>query len=128
MASTAQVPSLEQFDYFIVRYCPNLLTDEFINVGVVLWSRSSFPSGFCSARFAPSWQERVMALDPSADLDVLAAIFEDIKHRLDDPKSRQEMLGVIQDSFSQAIRISEKRECVSEDPTVELETIAARYF
>lgn len=121
-----QVPTPEQLEYFLLQYAPSLLTDEGVNVGVVLWTPASPSSGFCGTRFAPSWRVRVQSFDPDADIETLAAIFADIERRLQTPDLREQMLTIIQDSFSNMIRASESRKCVCEDPTVEIEAIAAR--
>jgi hypothetical protein len=71
---------------------------------------------------------RVHSLDPHADIEMLAALFEDIERRLGSPDLRQDMLLMIQNSFSNAIRISDKQSCVLQDPNLEIEAIAARYL
>jgi len=122
------VPAPQQLEYFLLQYAPNLLSDEHINVGVVLWMPSDLPNGFCTARFSSSWRVRVKNLSQKEDLILLAALFEDIERCLASPESRVEMLAMMQDSFSNMIRVSEIQKCVSQDPAMEIETIVARYL
>jgi hypothetical protein len=127
IALVPPVPAPQQHEYFLLQYAPNALSERCVNVGLVLWTPAS-PSGFCTARFAPTWRMRVHSLDPRADIEMLAALFEDIERRLGNPDLRQEMLRMIQDSFSNAIRVSEKQRCILQDPNLEVEAIAARYL
>lgn len=124
------MPALLELEYFLLLYAPNpsARDDECVNVGLVVFDSRSVSQGFCGARFAPSWQLRVKGVDPDADIDVLAATFRDIARQLEDPSLRAEMLTMIQESFSNSIRISQKQKCITKDPEAEIEAMATRFF
>jgi hypothetical protein len=63
------VPAHCSYDYAVVRVVPRVEREEFINVGVIL----SCPSkGFLDARIELD-EQRLAALDPSADLEAVRA-------------------------------------------------------
>lgn len=63
------------FEYFIVRCVPRVDREEFLNLGVVLYSQ---PAGFLSAAFAVD-RDRLSGLWPDLDLDVVCAALDTIE-------------------------------------------------
>jgi DUF3037 family protein len=63
------VPKPHTYDYAIVRVVPRVDRGEFVNAGVIL---SCAAAGFLRA-FVELDEDRVRALDPSADLDAIRA-------------------------------------------------------
>ncbi len=59
------MPELSSFDYAIVRVVPRVERGEYLNVGVILFSRTR---NFLDARFALD-RERLCALEPQIDAD-----------------------------------------------------------
>lgn len=57
------MPDLSSFDYAIIRVVPSPAREEFVNVGVVLFSRET---GFLGGRIEPDWN-RIYALNPNVD-------------------------------------------------------------
>ena len=111
--------------YLLIRYSPRIAGDE-INIGFVLFEPNDLEKGFCKARFLDGWQDRVTVFDPNADLDMLQALANDISARLDTSSTRMEMLNVMEDSFSSTLRISERFQCVTDDPDNMLCALAHR--
>ena len=58
-----------QCKFFVVRYAPDAVKNEFVNIGLVLMP----PAGGAQIRFTDDWS-RVRCLDPEADLEVLQAL------------------------------------------------------
>lgn len=114
-----------KFKYFVLRYTPNVVSGEFLNVGIVLLDAASPETEFCGIRFAPNWKTRVLCWDPNADVAMLQALFVEIKTRLSDSSQRGEMLRMMEDSFSNLIGLSPWTECFGQDGIQELEKLAA---
>ncbi|HYX70992.1 MAG TPA: DUF3037 domain-containing protein [Terriglobales bacterium] len=114
-----------QLEFFLLRYVPDAVKDEFVNLGVVLLERNG--GGFAGVRFTRDWS-RVRCLDPAADLEVLAALEGEVRTRLAETKDRDAFLRRIQESFSGSIQLSPTRACLAEEPQAELESLAAMYL
>src|SRR6476661_6592600 len=92
-----------QCRFFILRYAPDAVKNEFINVGLVLLP----PAGGAQVRFTRDWS-RVLCLDPEADVEMLQGLEKDLRDQLREMNGDQEViLRRIQDSFSNAIQPSE---------------------
>ncbi|MFI5693994.1 DUF3037 domain-containing protein [Kribbella sp. NPDC051586] len=66
---------MSPFDYVILRAAPRIQRGEFINVGAVLYCRELDYLG-------AGWdvnRERLMALDPNVDVDVVCASLEQVR-------------------------------------------------
>jgi hypothetical protein len=59
------MPEKTQCRFFVLRYAPDAVKNEFVNVGLVLLP----PSGGAHVRFTRDWS-RVLCLDPEADVGV----------------------------------------------------------
>jgi Protein of unknown function (DUF3037) len=114
-----------KFKYFVLRYTSNVISGEFLNIGLILLDATSPETGFCGIRFGSNWKARVLCWDPYADVAMLQALFVDIKTRLGDSSQRGEMLRMMEDSFSNLISLSPGRECFGQDGSEELERLAA---
>jgi hypothetical protein len=68
------VPARPSFDYAVVRVVPRVEREEFVNAGVILFCSEA---DFLGARVALP-RERLQALHPGADLDVLQGHLEAI--------------------------------------------------
>src|SRR5512141_910566 len=101
-----------EFEFFLLRYVPDAVKGEFVNVGVVMLERASSGGGFTGVRFARDWR-RVRCLDPDVDIEVFDALEADIRARLQSdamdcskggqPMSQRDwILKIIHDSFSNA--------------------------
>jgi hypothetical protein len=115
-------------EYFLLRYSPEVTGSAEINVGVVLFERVGKELRFAKARFTED-MERILKFDEDADIEMLAAIFRDIETRLSRPAEAEETLGMIQDTFSNTIVVSDsKGVLVSDEPESALESLAAIYI
>jgi len=66
-----------QCRFFTLRYAPDAVKNEFINVGLVLLP----PAGGAQVRFTRDWS-RVLCLDPDADMEMLQALESDLRSQL----------------------------------------------
>ena len=62
------MPAMLSFDYAVLRIVPRVERAEFVNAGVIVFC---LERGFLEAR-TELQRERVLALDPAADLDAIA--------------------------------------------------------
>jgi hypothetical protein len=113
---------LKQCEFFLLRYVPDAVKGEFINIGVVLLG----PSGI-EMRFSGDWS-RVRCLDPDADLEMLQAVENELRSELAQGESRERMLHKLQDSFSTSIRLSPVTGCLTESPQAEADLLAQHYL
>ncbi len=111
-------------EFFLLRYVPNALREEFVNIGIVL--RESV-SGAATVRFAPDWA-RVRSFDPHADFELLDGLAADLRVRLAEPAQRGIMLDLMEDSFSSTIRLSAKQAVLTDSPEQELRRLAKAYL
>lgn len=115
-----------QFEFFLLRYVPNAVKDEFVNLGVVLLESGTNGSGFADARFIRDWR-RVRCLDPEVDIDMLEAMQREVQAQLSSVSSRDTLLKKLVDQFSNAIQVSSLKACLAAEPAKELETLASLY-
>ena len=64
-------------EFFLIRYVPNLIKNEPVNIGLVMLD-SEGGTRFAGVRFASNF-ERVQCLDANADLEMIQSLAEDIR-------------------------------------------------
>lgn len=106
----------------LVSYAPHMLRNESVNIAVILTG-----DGFTGVQFARDWG-RVIALDPDADIELLEAVTFEIRDKLRVAGERETILLTMEDSWSNAIRLSSAKECLTENPADEIETLASQYL
>src|SRR5438128_444999 len=115
---------LKQCEFFLLRYVPDAVKNEFVNIGVVLTS----PDGAAEFRMTKDWS-RVQSLDPAADLDMLTAVERELRSRLTSGRDdRAAIMKKLDDSFSNLLQISEKKACLAENPHAEADVLAKLYL
>ena len=113
-----------QCRFFVLRYAPDAVKNEFINVGLVLLP----PAGSAQVRFTRDWS-RVLCLDPGADMEMLQGLENDLRNQLREMNGDQDLiLRRIQDSFSNAIQPSEFQACLASSPVTEADELARLYL
>jgi len=114
----------QQCNFFLVRYVPDAVKNEFVNIGVVLMP----PAGDPELRFTRDWA-RVRCLDPQADVEMLEALESDLRSQMHDAHGdRDALLRRMQDSFSNALQPSEFKACLAESPVAEADELARIYL
>ena len=113
-----------QCRFFVLRYAPDAVKNEFINVGLVLLP----PAGSAQVRFTRDWS-RVLCLDPEADVEMLQALESDLRNQLREMNGDHDLiLRRIQDSFSNAIQPSEFQACLASSAVDEADELARLYL
>jgi hypothetical protein len=114
----------QKCSFFLLRYVPDAVKNEFVNVGLVLLPEAGRPE----VRFTHDWS-RAKCLDPQADTDLLVALEADLRGQLLDANGgRDQILRKIQDSFSNAVQASEFKACLAESPATEADALAKMYL
>jgi hypothetical protein len=120
-----------QCEFFLLRYVPDAVKDEFVNLGVVLYEpgkAGSAQAGFADVRFTRDWR-RVRCLDPDVDVEMLEALEREIRERLaEGGNSREWLLSRMEDTFSNAIRLTPAKAVLAESPQAEMDNLAQLYL
>jgi hypothetical protein len=113
---------MSPYSYWVVRYTPNLVRDEWLNVGVMLFDpgRRRFEARFIeeSAEFG-----RVRRLHPNADETVLRALerhFQAVVGGADDPSAYLAKLGT---TLSNVVQLSPEHGLLARDFEAELDRL-----
>jgi hypothetical protein len=123
-------------EFFLVRYVPDIVKGEFVNIGVLLREANDSSAASESAqrnpmrvRFTRDWS-RVRCIDASADLALLEDLEQEIGRRLSEGPIQREpasLLSVLQASLSNSIQMTEPRAALAENLTTELEQLMRLY-
>ncbi|MGC2530417.1 MAG: DUF3037 domain-containing protein, partial [Candidatus Acidiferrum sp.] len=123
--------------YRILRYTPNLVRDEWVNIGVLLFDPLS---GERRLRLIEEQEEfaRVRRLHPEADETLLRALRDDLEDRFESFRSSQghgangggsngsalqELLRKWDDTLSNALQLAPQKGVLSQDLDAELERL-----
>ena len=116
---------IHDFECFLLRYVPNVLTGEFVNIGLMMWT--SDQGEFSDVRFRKDW-DRVLKFEPDTDIEVLAAVGEEISAMLQNAPNRATAMQKLEKSLSNVIQLSDPWLVRSEDPAGEMDRLAAMYL
>jgi Protein of unknown function (DUF3037) len=116
-----------QLEFFLLRYVPDAVKDEFVNIGVVMTEPAANGSGFADVRFTRDWR-RVRCVDPDADIEMLEALEREIRSQLGAVHDRGLLLRKMEDSFSNLVQLSPTKGCLAEEPEKEIDILANLYF
>lgn len=112
-----------KLEYFLLRYVPNAVREEFVNIGLVMTEIGGDGGGFAGVHVTKDWRW-VRRIDPHADVEILEGLGKEIGERLADVQQRAGLLHGMMDSYSNLIQLSPIRHCFSEDPAGDLEELA----
>src|SRR5271166_3687573 len=121
----------KQCDFFLLRYVPDVVKGEFVNVGVVLLeSGDGGPSAgpgqapsagsgqvFTGVRFTRDWR-RERCLDPEVDTELMESYEGELRR----------LLELMQESFSGALELAPMSAVLTESPGAELGKLAQAYL
>jgi hypothetical protein len=112
-------------EYCFLQYVPNIVRDKSVSIAAIFIDPSDLENGMCAMICAPNWQTKVRHLDPDADLEMLEALLTEIRDRLLSKQNRSEMIGEMEDSFSNGVKVSRRWKCPVA-PGAEIEAFALR--
>ena len=111
-------------EYCLLNYVPNVLSDKSVSIAAIVFPPGDVEAGVCAMIYAADWRARVRVLDPDADLEVLEALLSDIRDRLLSPSHCSDMIHQLEDSFSNIIQVSLRRQCMLDSSPNAIETFA----
>lgn len=115
---------LTECSFFLVRYVPDVVRDEVLNIGLFLYSPQE---KYLGCLFSDDFR-RVRRFHPQADLQLLRELQQDFEQQIDEHGDDLEgYLRNIQDSFSNLIQVTTPRTCLLRDPQAEIQGLFERY-
>lgn len=112
----------QECEFFLVRYVPDPVKNEFVNIGVLL--REAGRPESAVVRFTKDWS-RVRCVDPDADTAMLEALETEVRRRL--LENGQPVMKTLEDSFSNALQITPSKACLAESVAAELDQLMSLY-
>lgn len=114
-----------QCEFFLVRYVPDVVKGEFVNIGVVL--RQAGETADVLVRFTRDWS-RVRCLDAHADVHLMESLEGEIGGRLRSGiVETKPVLQVLEDTLSNSLQLSPAGACLAENMATEMEQLLAMY-
>lgn len=128
---------LRQLEFLLLRYVPDAVKGEFVNVGVVVLEGGAAGGGFADLLFTRDWR-RVKCLDPEVETEMFEALEAEIRSRLNSQAvdcskggmalpQREWIVKMLEDSFSNALQVTDTKAVLAEDPAAELTKLVEMY-
>jgi len=113
-----------QCEFSLIRYVPDAVKNEFVNIGVLLHGGDGGP---VQVRFTRDWS-RVRCMDADADVELLELLETEIAQRLAmGARDVKPVLEVLADTLSNSVQMSETRGCLAESVSAEMEELMRIY-
>jgi hypothetical protein len=120
-----------QCEFFLIRYVPDVVKGEFVNIGVVLREavrEAGAPSTETVVRFTRDWA-RVRCMDADADTVLLEALESEIADRLRlGANDTKPVMQLLEDTLSNSVQITEARAALAENIPAELAQLMRMYI
>jgi Protein of unknown function (DUF3037) len=114
-----------QCEFSLVRYVPDPVKNEFVNIGVIL--REAARPDASMVRFTKDWA-RVRCVDPDADIEMLEAMEAEMRRRLIEANTHTApLMKTIEDSFSHQLQMTEPKACLAENIAAEMDQLMQLY-
>jgi hypothetical protein len=112
-------------EFQLIRYVPDPVRNEFVNIGVLLRAAED---GQSMVRFTRDWG-RVRCLDPDADTQMLEALEIEVGQRLDSQPADhpRPITAVLEESLSNGLQITEGKAYLVETFLAGLEDLMGQY-
>jgi hypothetical protein len=129
---------LRQCEFFVLRYVPDVVKGEFVNIGVVLLETGEGEAAFTDVRVTRDWR-RVRCIDPDVDIGLLETLEQDLRSKLKShvpeiinykaPMSLREwLLDQIETSWAGTLQMAPVMGVLTESPKVEIGVLAKAYL
>jgi hypothetical protein len=124
-----------QCEFFLIRYVPDVVKGEFVNIGVLLREAGAGapgvdPPGSAVVRFTRDWS-RVRCMDADADIGLLEGLEGEIGARLGtaglDAPGTKPVMEILQDTLANSVQMTEVKACLAESLPAELEQLMKMY-
>lgn len=128
--------NLRQCEFYVLRYVPDVVKGEFVNIGVVLLETGE--GEFTDLRLTRDWR-RVRCIDPGVDIALLEALEQDLRGKLKSrvpeivnykaPMSRRDwLLEQIETSWAGTLQMTPATGVLTESPEAEIGVLAGAYL
>ncbi len=128
--------NLRQCEFYVLRYVPDVVKGEFVNIGVVLLETGE--GEFTDLRLTRDWR-RVRCIDPDVDIGLLEALEQDLRGKLKSrvpeivnykaPMSRRDwLLEQIETSWAGTLQMTPATGVLTESPEAEIGVLAGAYL
>ena len=118
--SGVQVDDPAACEFSLIRYVPDPVKNEFVNIGVLLRGEDAR----AAVRFTRDWS-RVRCMDPDADTAMLEALEGEVGGGW--RRMRGRAVASLEDSFSNAVQVTEAKACLAESFAAEMESLMRLY-
>ncbi|MGE5111900.1 MAG: DUF3037 domain-containing protein [Acidobacteriaceae bacterium] len=118
-------PPQRQCEFFLVRYMPDPVKEEFVNVGVALYTLDTAGPKFCDVSFTHSWS-RAKCLDPDLDPEEIKGLEQQIRDAVWDSASGS--IDSLRESFGSRIQLTKSKVVLTESPEAELKLLQDAYL
>jgi Protein of unknown function (DUF3037) len=124
-----------QCEFFLIRYVPDVVKGEFVNIGVLLREAGGGApgidtSGGAVVRFTRDWS-RVRCMDADADIGLLEGLEGEIGARLriagTDAPGIKPVMEILEDTLANSVQMTEVKACLAESLPAELEQLMKMY-
>jgi hypothetical protein len=114
-----------QCEFFLLRYVPDAVKNEFVNIGVML--REAGRTDTTQVRFTRDWS-RVRCMDPDADTALLEAMEGELASRVrDGGTGSKPMMQMLEESLSTSVQMTEVRGSLAVSMPAEMEQLMQLY-
>ena len=119
----------EECEFYLMKYVPDPVRNEFVHVGVVVRAvspaRPKGTAGRLALRFTTDWK-RVRCLDPEADTGMLEGLESELRRRFtEEPEGN--LWHVLEDSFSNCVQVTEAKGYLAESLEAGVEELMRMY-
>lgn len=116
--------SRRQCEFFLLKYVPDPVRDEFVHVGVIVRERDG--DGLRTAvKFTADWR-RVRCLDPDADTAMLEGLESELRRRFEqEPEGN--LFHVLEDSFSNSVQMTRGKAYLAESMDAGVDELMRMY-
>ena len=114
-------------EFFLIRYVPDVVKGEFVNIGVVL--REASGERRSAVRFTRDWR-RVRCVHADADIELMEGLEQEVIRRLEAGVSVRDPKDVIEgfsDTFSASLQITDAKATLAENLVTEMELLSRMY-
>jgi hypothetical protein len=120
--------SRQPCEFFLLRYVPDPVRNEFVSVGVILREAGAGggkPAGRMMLKFTSDWR-RVRCLDADADIAMLEGLEAELRRRfLAEPEGN--LFHVLEDSFSNCVQMTTAKAYLAESMEAGVEELMRMY-
>ena len=123
------MPQRVPCEFFLIRYVPDVVKGEFVNIGVLLREAAAGAGARAEVRFTRDWS-RVRCMDAEADVGLLEALEQEIAGRLRvgvSPRDPKTVMEVLEDTLSNSLQMTEAKATLAENMATEMELLLKMY-